>query len=286
MEMVQHVSIVGAGGRMGSWFLEYFSKKSRTRVSAYDKQALRNPPRYVTLCHSLEVCVSEADVVLVCVPLASTPSIVKECALSMKHGAVLAEISSIKSKTFLTLKKYSKNILPLCMHPMFGPGASRLSRTRILLIPVRDAKLELQVLSSLMRGSEIIILPSARVHDRYMALILGLTYFVNMIFAKILSKKDIMFLENISGAFFRIQLLLMQGIISDDPSLINSIISCNPYTEKYISEYFAEANKLRKMIRERKDVGLSRDLLSVKSVFGQSIDLQMSYRKIYATFGK
>ena len=176
---------------MGSWFLRYFSEKSETKVLAYDTNSSWKPPSHATLCANVDSCVSEADLVLVCVPITSAPSVIEDCALSMKSGAVLAEISSIKAKTFLVLKKYSNKILPLCIHPMFGPGASSIRDTRILLIPVKNKKTESDMVSSFMRGSEIIVLPTAQVHDRYMAIILGLTYFVNMVLAKILSKEDI-----------------------------------------------------------------------------------------------
>jgi prephenate dehydrogenase len=284
MEMVQQVSIIGAGGKMGSWFLRYFSEKSKTKVLAYDTNVLWKPPSHATLCTNVDSCVSKADLVLVCVPITSAPSVIKDCAISMKSGAVLAEISSIKTKTFLVLKKYSNKILPLCIHPMFGPGASSIRDTRILLIPVKNKKTESDMVSSLMRGSEILVLPTAQVHDKYMAIILGLTYFVNMVLAKILSKEDILYLEKISGTFFGIQLLLVQGILSDDPNLIVSIISRNAYTKKCISEYLSEADMVRSIIRGRRDSELLRDLSTVKSIFERSFDLQMSYRNIYTIF--
>jgi len=169
---------------------------------------------------------------------------------------------------------------------MFGPGASSIRDTRILLVPVKNQKTESDTISSLMRGSEIIVLPTAQVHDKYMAIILGLTYFVNMVLAKILSKEDISYLEKISGTFFGIQLLLMQGIISDDPSLIVSIISHNSHTKKRISEYLSEADALRSIILGGRDRELLRDLRKVKSIFERSFDLHMSYRNMYTMFRK
>ena len=285
MEMVQIISIIGAGGKMGSWFMGYFSRKSDTKVFAYDKNVLWKPPENVTLSESAERCAREADLVIVCVPIAVAPNVIKRCALSMKSGATLAEISSIKTKTFFMLKKYSKRVIPLCIHPMFGPGASNIRDARILLIPVEDEKMESEALSSLIRGPEIVVIPSAQVHDKYMAIILGITYFANLIFANILSKEDILFLEKISGTFFRIQLLLILGVLSDDPDLIASIISQNAYTEKYISEYLHEAETLRSTLEGmNRDKDQLRNMFSAKSVFEQNFDLQKSYQKIYTMF--
>ena len=78
----------------------------------------------------------------------------------------------------------------------------------------------------------------------------------------------------------------MQGILSDDPNLITSIISQNAYTKKYVSEYLAEADTLTRIIQEGRDRELLRDLLTVKSIFGRNVDLQMSYRNIYTMFRK
>lgn len=282
--MVQRISIIGAGGKMGSWFLNYFMRKPATKVLVYDIKTLSKPPANVTQCSSVASCVKDADLVLVCVPIILAPFVVKQCALKMKSGAILAEISSIKTRTYTTLKKYSEKIFPLCIHPMFGPGASHIRDTRIILIPVKNQKRELKMVRNLMRGADIIVLPNAHIHDKYMAVMLGLTYYANIILANLLSTEDILYMEKIAGTFFRIQLLLIRGILSDDLGLIVSIISENTYTRKYISDFLAQADRLRNIIDARKGNEFMRDLANVKSIFQQSSDLQMSYRQLYAIF--
>jgi prephenate dehydrogenase len=282
--MVQRISIVGAGGKMGSWFLNYFLRKPATKVLVYDVKTLSKLPANVTQCVSVASCVKDADLVLVCVPLILAPNIVKQCALKMKSGAILAEISSIKTRTYTILKQYSKKIFPLCIHPMFGPGASHIRDTRIILIPVKNQRRESKMVRTLMRGADIIVLPNAHIHDKYMAIMLGLTYYANIILANLLSTEDILYMEKIAGTFFRIQLLLIQGILSDDLGLIDSIISENTYTRKYISDFLDQADRLRNIIDARKGNEFMRDLATVKSIFQQSSDLHMSYRQLYAIF--
>lgn len=269
---------------MGSWFLNYFLRKPATKVLVYDIKTISKPPANVTQCASVASCVKDADLVLVCVPIILAPCVVKQCALKMKSGAILAEISSIKTRTYTILKKYSKKIFPLCIHPMFGPGASDIRDTRIILIPVKNQKRESKKVRTLMRGADIIVLPNAHIHDKYMAIMLGLTYYANIILANLISTEDILYMEKIAGAFFRIQLLLIQGILSDDLGLIVSIISENTYTRKYISDFLAQADRLRNIIDARKGNEFMRDLANVKSIFQQSSDLHMSYRQLYAIF--
>jgi prephenate dehydrogenase len=282
--MVQRIAIIGAGGKMGSWFLNYFLRKPATKVLVYDVKTLSKLPTNVTNCVSVASCVKDADLVLVCVPINLAPYVVKQCALKMKSGAMLAEISSIKTRTYTILKKYSKKIFPLCVHPMFGPGASHIRDTRIILIPVKNQKRESKVVRTLMRGADIKVIPNARIHDKYMAIMLGLTYYANIILANLLSMEDILYMEKMAGTFFRIQLLLIQGILSDDLGLIVSIISENTYTRKYISDFLDEADRLRDIVDARKGNEFMRDLANVKSIFQQSSDLHMSYRQLYAIF--
>lgn len=167
---------------------------------------------------------------------------------------------------------------------MFGPGASHIRDTRIILIPVKNQKRESKMVRTLMRGADIIVLPNAHIHDKYMAIMLGLTYYANIILANLLSTEDILYMEKIAGTFFRIQLLLIQGILSDDLGLIVSIISENTYTKKYISDFLDEADRLRNIIDARKGNEFMRGLANVKSIFQQSSDLHMSYRQLYAIF--
>jgi prephenate dehydrogenase len=280
--VIQQIAIIGAGGKMGSWFLEYFSKKRGIKLLVYDINSVSiKRSTTVIVCESVCACVKKADLVLICVPISSTPVVIKECVSNMKTGAVLAEISSIKSKTFAALKKYSKNIRPLCIHPMFGPGASGIKDTKVLMIPVKNKENELKILCSILGGANIIALPNARIHDKYMAIILGLTYYSNIVFANLLSKEEFSYLEKISGTSFRVQLLLIESILTDDPELIVSIISQNLPLRKYIHNYVNEANRLRNTIYKKNSKKIRANLLDIKSIFEQSRNLQTSYRQLY-----
>jgi prephenate dehydrogenase len=89
---LQHVAVVGAAGKMGSWFMSYFSHRGLD-VSAFDiNQKILKPSDRVKIQNNLTDCVKDADFVLVCVPVQKTPQAIKECTKSMKDGAVIGEI--------------------------------------------------------------------------------------------------------------------------------------------------------------------------------------------------
>ena len=124
---------------MGRWFTYYFARSNNVRVSVYDKKRLvfRNL-QYVDRCETINDCVKEADLVIVCVPIDSIVSVVQECLTYMKEGATLSEISSIKKQIFSVLRAARKDITCLCIHPMFGPATKRSRIIKNLLIPVRN----------------------------------------------------------------------------------------------------------------------------------------------------
>ena len=120
MHKIGQVAVVGAAGKMGSWFCAYLARRGLD-VLGYDinQQKKLKTLDNVHMKESLDDCVKEADLVLICVPLVDTPRVIKECAKKMKDGAILAEISSVKGRTFAALKKVPSNLQPLCIHPMF-----------------------------------------------------------------------------------------------------------------------------------------------------------------------
>jgi prephenate dehydrogenase len=141
--------------------------------------------------------------VLVCVPLQNTPRTIKECTESMKHGAIIAEIASVKNKTLVALKKTPPNLQPLCIHPMFGPGASLTGVVRVLLIPVRNKKKEIETAKGIFENSKVMLMADAKEHDKAMGIVLGLTYFTNVVFAKLMtSSANLSQLKQVSGTTF------------------------------------------------------------------------------------
>jgi prephenate dehydrogenase len=279
---LQEIAVVGAGGKMGSWFTSYFARR-RPLVSIYDinRRSLK-ASRNIRIAGSIKECVKSADLVLVCVPVRLTPKVVAECAKSMKAGAVIAEISSVKHRTFQALARLQRDLRPLCIHPMFGPGASESKKYKVLLVPVRNEEAELKTVHEMFENVVVKMLPDAKTHDESMAMVLGLTYFANVIFAKVITRGNLELLKEISGTTFGLQLLLAESILTDEPDLIVALIRENPLARKYIRQYLKEASATAKLVSTTKSSkGLEADLRKVKSRMQKQKDLQQSYRRMY-----
>jgi prephenate dehydrogenase len=275
------VAIIGASGRMGSWFANYFSRRG-LHVFAYDiqKRSLKFQGD-VKVTSTISACVKCADYVLVSVPVKSTPETINECAKYMKAGAVIVEISSVKQKSFCALLQMRKDLQPLCIHPMFGPGASEKKQAKILLVPVRNKGAELKLANALFENAKMIVLPNPETHDRSIAIVLGLTYFTNMVFGKVVSANNLALLKEISGTTFGLQSLLAESILTDEPDLIIALIKENPFARKYIKEYLKVASAIEKLASGRSSKDLKADIQKIKSRLQKYQDLQQSYRRLY-----
>ncbi len=272
------VAIIGAAGKMGSWFASYFARKGYD-VMAYDVKPFSAG---VAKAKSVADCVRDADLAMICVPVRHTPALIRQCA-SMKPGSVIAEISSVKSKTFPALKKVPSSIGTLCIHPMFGPGASEKKQLKVLLVPVRNTQLEMKTAQGLFGNMAITALLDARTHDRAIAAVLGLTYFVNVAFAGIMSREKLQTLKEVGGTTFGIQSMLAESVMTDEPELILALLRDNPHSAIYIKQYLASAQGLARLTREGK---LKGRLKKTKAGLQKQQDLQASYRRMYEILDK
>ena len=80
-------------------------------------------------------------------------------------------------------------INPICIHPMFGPGVKSIKGQNIISVPIKDAKKELTVTKSLFEGANFVTIDAVE-HDKKIAVILGLTHLMNLVFANIVSKDE------------------------------------------------------------------------------------------------
>ena len=280
--MIKKIAIVGAGGRMGTWFSRYFSVRKGIKLVLYDIHAFSlKHSANTTICADIVSCVDKADLVMVCVPISKMPHIIQECATKMKPGAIIVEISSIKNQSYKELKRVPNHVKPLCIHPMFGPAAPSVDLMKIILIPVRNEINELRIVKDLFHGAVISVIPDAETHDRFMSIILGLTYFTNLVFATFVSKQDCQSLKQFGGTTFKIQSLLSTSILQDEPDLILALLSQNPSVRKQIRKYLVEAKKLERLFSGRNEFKMKLTLEKLKSLYQKRENIELSYTQMY-----
>ena len=286
--MVKSVAIVGAG-KMGLWLCNYFSTMNNYNISIYDKRKfsakidldLKVKSTRITTCKTLAQCVKNADVVIICVPIKSTVSVINKCATIMKKGSCIVEITSVKTEIFKSLSRIPDSLTVLSIHPMFGPGAKNICNTKILMIPIRNETKEQKLVKSMFKESKVIVIKDVKYHDRLMAVILGMVYYVNLLLAMTLGNENIPLLKTLSGTTFYLQTLLFESILTDNSSLIASILADNKELLPYLKKYNTESAKLLNLIT--KDNGnLEKRIKRIRKNYSNKKNINSSYENMYS----
>ena len=275
--MKKKLTVLGAGGHMGQWFIKYFASKN-FEVTGYDLEN-KFSGKDVIQGSSLVGAILKADYVVLCTPTRRTPEIIRLIAKEMKRGTYLIDISSEKSKVAGALSKMPDKINPICIHPMFGPGIKTIKGQNIISIPIKDAKMELTVAKSLFEGANFVTIDAIE-HDKKIAVILGLTHLVNLVFAKIISKDEKSHLtEKMSGTTFRMQKILAESIMTESPELIETIIA-NPEIRRYAEELWKDVGRLLTLVQESKTEEVINYIKDVQEKLAKHSDTKESYKKL------
>jgi len=274
---MKKITVIGAGGQMGQWFVKYFTDQG-FEVTGYDTENKITGKNTIT-SESLVGGILKADYVVLCTPTRRTPEIIRLIAKEMKRGTYLIEISSEKSKVVSSLSKMPTKINPICIHPMFGPGIKTIKGKNIISVPIKDAKKELTVAKSLFEGANFVTIDAAE-HDKKIAVILGLTHLMNLVFANIISKDEKMNLtEKMSGTTFRVQKTLAESIMTESPELIETIIA-NPEIRRVAEELWKDIGRLLTAVQESKTEEVVNYIKECQERLAKHTDINESYKKL------
>jgi len=274
---MKKITVIGAGGQMGQWFVKYFTDQG-FEVTGYDTENKITGKNTIT-SESLVGGILKADYVVLCTPTRRTPEIIRLIAKEMKRGTYLIEISSEKSKVVSSLSKMPTKINPICIHPMFGPGIKTIKGKNIISVPIKDAKKELTVAKSLFEGANFVTIDAAE-HDKKIAVILGLTHLMNLVFANIISKDEKMNLtEKMSGTTFRVQKTLAESIMTESPELIETIIA-NPEIRRVAEELWKDIGRLLTAVQESKTEEVVNYIKECQERLAKHTDINESYKEL------
>ncbi|MHA2083577.1 MAG: prephenate dehydrogenase/arogenate dehydrogenase family protein [Candidatus Thorarchaeota archaeon] len=277
------IAIIGAAGKMGRWLIKYYGEQGHKLIASDPNQiGLKTAAETfdVELADDNTTTVRNADLVVVSVPMGSTVAVVHDIAPHMKKNSILCEISSVKVKAFEALSKVSSfPIRPLCIHPLFGPGARTLKR-RIALIPLKNPEEEKKLVDTIFPESEVIIV-EADEHDKTMALTIALPYFVNMIVASVLKDEDMNLLSRLGGTTFAVQLMLTGSIMSNDSALHASLHRENEHVLDILKKFSSRTEQALAHLEDDNGNVFEQAYNGIKETLEESMSLTEKYEEMY-----
>jgi prephenate dehydrogenase len=213
---LSNVLIIGAGGKMGSWFFRYFiylrdqhenhlkvtkkiTKKKYVnldKIFLVDNKRIDNidgfKDRQVYFSQHFSDFIKDSNIIVFCTPAEVTIRLLRNLVKTIKPGTTIIEVSSIKNQIHKKLSMYSNNqkyIQFISIHPMFGPGALVNSNSNIILhVPIESSKRlqETKLVKKIFPEFKIIKMANADNHDSLVSIMISLIYFINLVFSKML----------------------------------------------------------------------------------------------------
>ena len=314
---MSNVLIVGAAGRMGKWFFDYFInlRKEQSEDQYLSKKTIKiekiflvdiNRIEYFKMSEfenaytseSITKFVEESDIIILCTPIKETLRILDKYIMILRPGTTLIEISSVKNSIHKYMSsislKYS-SLRFLCIHPMFGPGAQvSSSRNIIMHVPLNliSIRMESRILNRLFPRYRIILIDTPEKHDTLVAILISLIYFINLVFSKLLieistskslkMEKDLLkFLKQLAGSSYRIQSLLSESILTDDASLFLNLFLGSDKSIEIIKKYGKIYDMVSKKVEQKDEKYLQNLVICTKKNIKNQIDIDHSYDLLY-----
>jgi prephenate dehydrogenase len=223
------IAIIGGSGKMGRLFADFLRKDGREVVITG-----RNEEKLLEAGHQLGVevttdnaeAVRGADYILLSVPIESLEEVVKQMSPHIQSGQVIIDITSTKVFPVDIMHKHIKAGSVLGVHPLFGPGAGSLAKQNFVLTPTSDeeAALAQKIKNYLETRDARVTLMTPQEHDEMMSLVLGLSHFIAIVSADtLLSSGKLQPMEVAGSTTYKVLLILLESVLSEDPELYASI---------------------------------------------------------------
>ena len=240
----KRVAIVGGAGKMGKWTGDFLSASGHA-VTVIDPASGNGK--------TLKDC-SDADVVIVSVPIHATASVIKELDEICRKDALIFDLASLKSTITDILRDMSGRRKVCSIHPMFGPSAKSISGRNLIICDCGNPRAvnEAKELFD-WRGGNIRTMYIEH-HDEYMSYVLGLSHAVNIAFFTVLERSGITFsdMQTVASTTFRKNMDTNASVALEDPQLYYEIQHLNRNRDE-MWNLFSEA------VEDLKEASLSDD---------------------------
>ncbi|MFX1328792.1 MAG: prephenate dehydrogenase/arogenate dehydrogenase family protein [Promethearchaeota archaeon] len=272
----KNITIIGGSGGMGKVFGKFFKKHGfKITLYARNREKLKTIAKELGVCYenSLERSVKGADIIMISIPIASTPTMIQKISPLLKKNALLIDISSLKNVVINTMENVIKTypINCLSLHPMFGPGIKDMKNYVMIILKVGGTQDYNTLVNELLIIFEldglIITETTPKIHDRQIALTLGVPHMFNILFLNLLkrSKETLTELTKYTGTTFLLQKVFAESIIQREMEMFGEIQMEN-------LEFHKVLELLENLIKEYKAIIQNKNKPKFNNIFTEALD--------------
>ncbi|MHA1724572.1 MAG: prephenate dehydrogenase/arogenate dehydrogenase family protein [Promethearchaeota archaeon] len=286
------VTIIGGSGGLGRVFARIFKNNGfNVLLMARNEDRLKRVAQELGVNYQLDLktSVKDADIVMISIPIKSTPKMIKNVASYLKEDAILFDVASLKSLACKELetacKKYPINCISL--HPMFGPGIKQFKNHVIILLRIGGTvhfNLKVNGLMDLLKKEGFIITETTpEIHDKKIALTLGIPHMLNILFLYLLRKtsNSLSELTNYTGTTFLLQKVFAESIIQREMEMFGDIQMENPQFLEVLDLFEKVVKEYKKIIHGRDSEGFKRIFIEGLNYSKEDKHFEKSYDYFY-----
>ena len=252
------IGIIGGLGSMGTWFKNYFTKKNfKVEVSDLHTEltnresALRN------------------QIIILSTPMEAAESIIEEIGPDIPETSLVMDICSLK-KSIMEKMLLNTKCQVLGCHPMFGQYTRDLKKQNMIFCPGRGSDYIEHFTKMFQEDGAEVTISSPEKHDKYMALVQGITHILTIATGEFIKKEKISPEEilNFSTPVFKLNLELVGRLFGLDISLYKDLIGRNPENESMIRTFIGSLEKSLKILTTENENEKMDFLREIKSFMG------------------
>jgi len=253
------IAVIGGLGGIGKRMAQLFTDLGHTVLISDLQTSL-----------SAEEAAANAEVTLICVPIAVTEDVIRKVGPHVPDDGLLMDVTSIKQAPLAAMLASTKASV-LGTHPMFGPAVHSLQGQRIVLCPGRgDAWAEWA--RSVFRARGLVITEAAAdEHDRAMALVQVLTHFQTQVLGLTLARLGPPLAESLkfTSPAYLMELYVAARHFGQDPALYGPIEMTNPLTGRVTETFREAADALGQILASRDQAAFTAVFDEVRAFFGE-----------------
>ncbi|RWU11701.1 bifunctional chorismate mutase/prephenate dehydrogenase [Pseudidiomarina gelatinasegens] len=254
----KNVVVVGGAGALGRLFVRLFESAGAT-VNVIDTGDWALAEAYC----------SQADLVLVSVPVAVTVDVISQLP-TLPPSCVLADVTSIKQQPLeAMLAKHSGPVVGL--HPMFGPQQATLAKQLMVACHGRDEDSYQWLLQSIQRWGAQVKQIDAQEHDKAMSFVQVLRHLSTFVYGAHLAQErvDVQQLLDLSSPIYRLELMMVGRLFAQDANLYADIILSDPHNFQMLRRYVQLFDTLLEELEQRGKSDFVQRFADVREYFGE-----------------
>ncbi|MEO0984930.1 MAG: bifunctional chorismate mutase/prephenate dehydrogenase [Cyanobacteria bacterium J06639_14] len=254
---MRKIILVGGRGMMGQFFNAHLTAAGH-EVNILDRSDWPNADQIV----------ADADLVLLCVPLDKTISIIQKLAPYLSPQTILADIASIKTPVVKAMLKAHPGPV-LGLHPMFGPGVDSFLSQKIVVCPGRGYDACRWLLDLMTQEGGDLITCKPEEHDQMMITVQAIRHFSTFSLGVFLAEEGIDVSRSLEFAspIYRIGINMISRLFAQNGALYVDIMLASSECREAIYRLSETYQRLATLVEKNDRAALVNEFSQARQSF-------------------